>query len=126
MLRALILKLACTHPQNRKWILERLESSERAQVEPLLDEAIQLGLNSDIATVKAVLSQNTTPTATSTLRKDGIEGLDKQHIFWQRMLLAGKKDHGLPAGYKPLPSVPAQLAKTLITTIKQNNNEFVN
>ncbi|SDA89591.1 hypothetical protein SAMN03159443_04275 [Pseudomonas sp. NFACC15-1] len=56
-LRKAAIRLACSHVEDREWILARLEPEERRQVEVLLEEINLLGLSSDPSVVAALMSE---------------------------------------------------------------------
>lgn len=56
-LRTVAIRLACSHHEDREWILARLDPAQRQQLEALLEEINLLGLASDPAVVKAVLAE---------------------------------------------------------------------
>jgi hypothetical protein len=56
-LRRTAIRLACTHAEDREWILVRLEPVERQRIEALLEEINLLGLAVDPAVVAAVMAE---------------------------------------------------------------------
>ncbi|AKJ96668.1 MULTISPECIES: hypothetical protein [Pseudomonas] len=67
-LRKAAIRLACSHAEDRDWILARLETDERRQVEVLLEEINLLGLANDPAIVAALMDEMAaTPSAARTM-----------------------------------------------------------
>ena len=127
MLRRLILKLACVHSQNREWVLGQLSQSERDIVQPLLDEVLELGLNIDVATVNAVLSEHALLQDNSGAKENvATRGMEQLGAFWQQMVLSHRGENGAePNTSAPFQSVPPQLAAVLDDIVMRKSYEFI-
>lgn len=90
-LRKAAIRLACSHAEDREWILTRLEPEERHQVEGLLEEINLLGLSSDPAVVAALMSELTVaPSATRPTPDNApLKALLSKatHPFWGALVL---------------------------------------
>ena len=90
-LRKAAIRLACSHAEDREWILARLEPEERRQVEVLLEEINLLGLSNDPSVVAALMSELAVASsaARTTLDTAPIKArLSKAtHPFWSALVL---------------------------------------
>ncbi|UZE26180.1 hypothetical protein LOY67_12490 [Pseudomonas sp. B21-056] len=90
-LRKAAIRLACSHAEDRDWILTRLEPDERRQVEALLEEINLLGLTSDPSVVSAMMSELTVAPATVQTPPDHtrLKSLLSKatHPFWGALVL---------------------------------------
>ncbi len=83
MLKALALKLACIHPEDRDWILRQLSSAEKVAIQPLLNEIHELGLAADAGIVNAALAELKQGPTINKANSYDVTNLDK---FWCRIL----------------------------------------
>jgi len=90
-LRKAAIRLACSHTEDREWILARLEPEERRQVEVLLEEINLLGLSSDPSVVAALMGELAVapPVARTTPDNAPLKArLSKAtHPFWGALVL---------------------------------------
>jgi len=90
-LRQLAMRLACIHADDRAWILAQLDPSEHQQIDALLVEISELGLDKDPAVLAALSVQPTTRFATDSAMPDDVV-LHSQvstlgHPYWGALLL---------------------------------------
>ncbi|MCE0460994.1 hypothetical protein [Pseudomonas uvaldensis] len=90
-LRKAAIRLACSHPEDRDWILARLETDERRQVEVLLEEINLLGLASDPSVVAAVMSEGAAVPSASRATPENVRVKsllsNASHAFWGALVL---------------------------------------
>ncbi|MCP2020418.1 UNVERIFIED_ORG: hypothetical protein J2Y76_001333 [Pseudomonas reinekei] len=90
-LRKAAIRLACSHAEDRDWILARLEPDERHQVEKLLEEINLLGLTNDPTLVEAVMNEMAVAPSASRTMPDNTRlkaRLSKAtHPFWGALVL---------------------------------------
>jgi len=67
-LRLLVIRLACTHPADRSWIRTQLDPLACAQVDALLMEIADLGLDRDPAVLAAMLIEPDMTVCATSLR----------------------------------------------------------
>ncbi|CAN7618737.1 hypothetical protein LJR232_004492 [Aquipseudomonas alcaligenes] len=95
-LRKLAIRLACSHAEDREWVLRQLDLDERRQIESLLEEINLLGLAADASVVEALMSEESRPQAEPS-RPEHAELLvliaRAEHAFWGGLCL-----QLLPAG----------------------------
>jgi hypothetical protein len=115
MLKALVLKLACIHPEDREWILQQLSPAEKSAVQPLLKEIQELGLAVDrdiVNTALAGLKQN------DVISKANIYDVKNLDKFWLSVLMSENNQEGFhwmlnaeiaENSIAPLPVVPKKL-----------------
>ena len=90
-LRKAAIRLACSHAEDRDWILARLSPDERRKLEGLLDEINDLGLTNDPTIVSTVMSELTVALP-ATQVMPGSTRLKTQlskatHPFWGALVL---------------------------------------
>jgi len=90
-LRKAAIRLACTHTEDREWILAQLEPGERRQLDELLEEIHLLGLANDPGVVAAVMGELTAASSSVGLSANGARLQDlvpkAQHPFWAALVL---------------------------------------
>jgi hypothetical protein len=90
-LRKAAIRLACSHAEDRAWILARLTTDERRKVEELLDEINELGLTSDPTIVAAMMNELTVaPPATRAMPDHSrlkAQLSKATHPFWSALVL---------------------------------------
>ncbi|NWB46413.1 hypothetical protein [Pseudomonas gingeri] len=90
-LRKAAIRLACTHTEDREWILAQLEPGERRQIDELLEEIHLLGLTSDPGIVAAVMSELTAASSAVGPSADSarLQALlaKAEHPFWAALVL---------------------------------------
>ena len=125
-LKAVALKIACIHPNDRKWILNQLSETEQEQLRPLLEEIEQLGLNRDPSTIMKALQVNgTQPTSQ---QQEDLQKYEEFDMFWQRILLSPTNGNSFekliklktkwPDDIKPFSQVPTKLFSVVNESIK--------
>lgn len=57
-LRKLAIHLSCLHVEDRQWILDQLPSTDRLQLDALLQEVNLLGLAADPSVIDSVMTEN--------------------------------------------------------------------
>ncbi|MBX8532906.1 hypothetical protein K5D32_24875 [Pseudomonas cichorii] len=86
-LRKAAIRLACSHAEDRDWILARLKPDERRKVEELLDEINDLGLTSDPNIVAAMMSELPAPLVTPNNVRLKTQLSKATHPFWAALVL---------------------------------------
>ena len=90
-LRKAAIRLACSHPEDRDWIVARLEVDERRQVEALLEEINLLGLANDPSVVAAVMSEGAAAPSASRAAPENLRVKSRlsnaSHAFWGALVL---------------------------------------
>lgn len=125
-LKAVALKIACIHPNDRTWILNQLSETEQEQLRPLLEEIEQLRLNRDPSIVmRALKATETQPTPQE---MDDIQRYESLDIFWQRILLTPTNGNSFEKliklktkwqdDIKPFSQVPTRLLSVVNESIK--------
>lgn len=89
--RKLALKISCISEEDRKWILRQLSGDEVSQLQPLLEEIEQLGLNKDPSIVREVLESVKDTLSEPKINKTSValqlRHLDKLDPYWQKVIL---------------------------------------
>lgn len=90
-LRQLAIRLACIHAEDRAWVLAQLDSLERQQIDVLLLEISDLGLDKDPAVLAAMHEESTARFAMSSVVQDDVvlhtQVSQLDHPYWGALLL---------------------------------------
>ncbi|MEK6788410.1 MAG: hypothetical protein AABY68_05620 [Pseudomonadota bacterium] len=90
-LRQLAIRLACIHADDRAWILAQLGRLEREQMDELLMEIADLGLNKNPAVLAALYAEPMPRFAMASVMPEDIalhpQISQLQHPYWRALLL---------------------------------------
>lgn len=91
LLRRAAIRLACTHAEDREWVLAQLDTEERLRIEELLQEINLLGLAADPAIVASLMAE-TSPQANAhslaTTDANVRSAIQRaEHPFWAALAL---------------------------------------
>ena len=106
-LRRLAIRLACIHADDRAWILAKLDPLERQQIEMLLVEIADLGLDKDPAVLASMTVEPTTRFATDSAMPDDVvlhtQVSQLGNPYWGALLL---QLYGAPQRRKVMDALP--------------------
>jgi hypothetical protein len=91
LLRRAAIRLACTHAEDREWVLAQLDTDERLQIEELLQEINLLGLAADPAIVASLIAETSSQanelslTASDAAVRASV--VRAEHPFWAGLAL---------------------------------------
>ncbi|VUD61751.1 hypothetical protein TDB9533_02884 [Thalassocella blandensis] len=134
--RKLALKISCISEEDRKWILRQLSGDEVSQLQPLLEEIEQLGLNKDPSIVREVLESVKDspgePKINKTSVSDRLRHMDKLDPYWQKIILVSldQKDakaimqkNNIDASlFDAINKVPSSLASALVQYVSEQKH----